>query len=218
VSPNDLSRALHRRSLSDRFLLGGLCLLLFGLLGLAVVQGANAHSDRGQGASITEIRDEIIELCSSGAIDCTGTSDLPPPKDGASGTGIRSVTCTPQGKFRFVFTTGRVSLVGKCLAKDGARGPEGRPGIAIRGPRGETGFVSEDQVRRVAASVLAGYCAAHNQCKGPKGDTGKQGRQGPKGPKGDKGDPGNDHGGGHGPGLDEDEIHRLLCLVVPCRQ
>jgi len=125
------------------------------------------------------------------------------------------VTCTPQGKFRFVFTTGRVSLVGKCLAKDGARGPEGRPGIAIRGPRGETGFVSEDQVRRVAASVLAGYCAAHNQCKGPKGDTGKQG---PKGPKGDKGDPGQDHGGGHGGGLDEDEIHRLLCLVVPCRQ
>ena len=119
------------------------------------VTGRNTQSD------VDTINQQLQHLCETGVIDCTGTTGLPGPK-GTPGTGISDVSCDKEtGQFTILFTSGRRSVTGDCIARDGATGP--------RGPRGATGA---------------------RGARGERGSQGAHGNRGPKGAPGAKGNKG----------------------------
>lgn len=142
------------------------------LLAVAVIGTAtfvNYRSDAATRKAIEQSRTQMEELCSSGAIDCRGSSGLPGPR-GGTGTGIASVTCEG-GRFVFTTTAGDKTRIGDCIAEAGPRGRAGRDGQdGARGPRGVTGATGRD-----------GQDGARGP-RGPRGPRGERGAIGPEGP------------------------------------
>ena len=178
-------------------------IVFFVLSGLTVWQIWQSERTKND---VQLVREQLQELCSSGAIDCTGQKGLPGP-EGIPGTGIRDVTCDREsGQFRIEYTNGRTERFGDCVAEAGPRGPVGDRGprgfIGPQGLRGLTGARGPAGPRGAAGPAgptgPAGPRGATG-ARGPAGPGGKAGPRGPAGPAGPSGPPGQNQGGGKGP-------------------
>lgn len=187
-----LSAAMRKERRWKRALIGALIALAVGVTGLFVLWAVNAHDAATQRAQLNTLRHNLRALCRSGAIDCRGSQGLPGPH-GIPGTGVTRVLCNAQGHFEFHFTNGTTTIIGDCIARDGARGPRGFRGP--RGPIGPRGFTGPPGVAGPPGPVGVPGPVGSPGAKGAKGRTGA------KGPRGKKGSPGvSVHVGSSSPG------------------
>jgi hypothetical protein len=136
-------------------------------------------------ADTETVKEQLAELCESGAVDCRGVGGLP-GHQGPAGTGITSMRCnTTTGQWRVVLGGGATYETGDCIAEAGPRGLRGFTGAdsTVPGPRGPIGRTGATGPRGRTCVEELGVTA----CQGPRGNPGERGLRGPAGPRGQAG-------------------------------